>query len=898
MSQNCSSENSTPNCSSDGPFICQSYLSQPSEIPSNDCWYHGELEENGANRLLKGSQTGTFLVRRNGKTRYYLSIIDSEHNIKHLPIRQINSVFFFEGKKFGQLHDIVSIYKHAKFPFRKDDNVTIYPTQEYLGMKYICIRTFEAEDVNDLNAEPGDILSVSETDDITWFIGRNEKNGSIGMVPSEYIEPLVIEVETMFEVRYFHDTDLTDSVKFQQLVEKFLIVGSPSRGFNVAGRTFRTIGNVINRYCERSISGGVRLTHAIFEDVKQKPISTLQKKKTRRVFRGVSIDTSILVPTASTSSSSFLSPAPSSSPDNIISSSTTNNIIGNTSNTDTKIMFDHFNEEDYNDNLETLSTIIATSSALRKSREDKSWKECWLSLSDLSCGSSQLAIFDSMGSKRRQLIDLSACTLFWLDETVFGVDGCVYISANYPQQAPIFLCFRPYSAFLKWIRLIRLRTIFQDVPPSMSQSTISYNEPISQMSILCVEVEKYRSDTLKSDMLYSANVLLNGIKICSSNSFAPTNNKNSTDLPVVIIDSKFVLPCIPTCNTSVQLAIVGHSSSTNKRGRPCGVSSPITLSDSSSTSSIHHIPPADIGFTFRAEKHRFPILQQERYRPLLDAIRDLPTELFQWPSQVLPQQHKIFLYSCISHLYTMDPLNMSNVFRRIISDVLISSTPEDVFRKDSMATGIVTQVLRHLFKTPFDEFLTENASFVQACKNQNIEQAVELLVNFVDQRLLTIPLACRLLAVCAECAKTRFIDEPHVIKRTLSALLILRVLNPIIFTTLNNGGIGSQVAKLVQTCANSAASQTCAEQLTETAATIRRAFDRIIILSDQKEDVIITDNDGFSMSSEWLSSIAHLIGFSLNLKSSAITNNGEQLTQEDVHNTLPLAVLELVRLHQ
>lgn len=76
----------------------------------------------------------------------------------------------------------------------------------------------------------------------------------------------------------------------------------------------------------------------------------------------------------------------------------------------------------------------------------------------------------------------------------------------------------------------------------MLQGTISVGEPNSQVSILSIEIDKFRSELLKSDMFYSAQVSLNGVKIGVSNAFAPAGNKGPNEMPVVVIDSKFVIP--------------------------------------------------------------------------------------------------------------------------------------------------------------------------------------------------------------------------------------------------------------------------------------------------------------------------------------------------------------------
>lgn len=968
-----SNENSTPNTSggsNSGPAFSKIHdtRSPPADITAKDVWYHGELSEHDANHLLQGTTPGAFLIRQTAPTRFYLSILDQDGFPKHVPIRQLSTPqhYFFEGKRYEALRDIVEVYKPALFPIRKGGIMPL--NGEFNEAKYLCLRSFEARVVDEMTAEIGDILTVCETDEPGWMLGRNETNGTVGIILKSHLEPLVSDVDDLTDLPYFYDTVSTDMVQYNpigtfllrrsskgtdtyallvktqfDLVEKFLIVGSPSRGFSLAGRPFPTIGHVLARYCDRAISGGVRLRHAVCVRHQRKgssrsatteirwPISSSgkisevsmnpsmsssqyddvmreRKEKTRRLFRGASIDTAL-----ASSSSSFL--APSSGANTVRSTSTAMPSPANTISTGVhEHLIDRFHYEDINELSETTSnssssTTVATTVALRKSREEKQWKECWLTLSDIPGGSSQLSVFDSMNSKLRQHMDLSTCTMFWLDESVFSTDGCLFLqssfASNSSQQPPVFLCFRPFTTFLKWVRMLRCRTIYQDVAPPMLHhgATISVGEPNSQVSFLAVEIDKFRSETLKPDSLYSAAVCVNGVKVGASNSFSPAGNKGPTEIQTVVIDSKFVIPCIPTCSTNIQLSMLVHSSA-GKKGRPCSSGTTVTVTLNESNETVLQQSVETSGFVFRAQRSRCPVLPVERYRPMLEMIRDSPSHLLSWPSQVLPPHLKQFMYSCISHLYALNPEFMTPVIRKVIDDVLQASTPEDVFRKDSLATGIITQCLRHLFKTPFDEFLLENPQFLKSQNSQDSGPSVELLVQFVDQRLLTIPLASRLLTIAAECAQRRFGDEEHLVKRTLSALLILRVLNPIIFTTLSNAG-GSQIAKNVQISANSAASQAPTESLTPAASTIRRMFERMIVMVEQhhpdSEDPQQHHHHHHQteeLHTEWISCLAYIIAHSLTIRppTSSGASGAPSTTSEDVH--LPVAVLELVRLHQ
>ncbi|ULU09571.1 hypothetical protein L3Y34_014165 [Caenorhabditis briggsae] len=955
-----SNENNTPNAAEGSPpaIFSKSHDSRPADISAEDVWYHGELNEHDANRLLQGTTPGAFLVRQTGPTRFYLSILDNDGYPKHIPIRQLTTPhYFFEGKRYEKLREIVEAFKSALFPIRKGGIMPL--NGEIVEIKYLCIRSFEKRNSDEMTAELGDILTLCETDEIGWMMGRNEANGSVGIVLKSHLKPLISTVDSLSDLPYFYDTVTQEMLQFNpigtfllrrsskgtdtyallvktqfDLIEKFLIVGSPPRGFSLAGRPFPTIGHVVARYSERAISGGVRLTRAVCDGAEEQQqirkasgrsatteirwppssektsiasMSSSQcddvlkerKEKTRRMFRGASIDTALVATSsAATTSSTFLTPSGANSMSTAMPSP------ANTISTGVpEHMFDHrFNYEDINELSETSSTsatTVASTVALRKSREDKQWKDCWLTLSDNPCGSSQLSVFDSQNSKLRQQLNLSTCTMFWLDESVFSADGCLFLAPPFPSNQPtLYVCFRPFSTFLKWVRMLRSRTIYQDVPPPMLQGTISVGEPNSQVSFLSVEIDKYRLDSLKTEQFYSACVSVNGVKVGVSNSFAPAGNKGPNELATVVIDSKFVIPCIPTCSTNIQLSMLSHSSQT-KKGRPCGTTVTVSLNENNESVIQQSVDTA--GFVFRAHRIRCPVLPLERYRPMLEMLRESPSQLLSWPSQVLPLHLKQFMYSCISHLYALSPQMMSPVIRKVIHDVLTTSTPEDVFRKDSLATGIITQCLRHLFKTPFDEFLLENSQFSQSLKSP--DAAVELLVQFVDQRLLTIPLASRLLVLAAECARARFDggEESHLVKRTLSALLILRVLNPIVFSTLNNG-IGSQIAKNVQISANSAASQATNESLTPAAMTIRRMFERMILLVDQQPSntenqyqSIINSSSSEEIHTEWVSCLAYIIAHSLTIRPSGNATTSST-SSEDVN--LPISILELVRLHQ
>ena len=55
----------------------------------------------------------------------------------------------------------------------------------------MCLRSFERRDVDELSAEIGDILTLCDTDELGWMLGRNETNGTVGIILKSHLEPLV-----------------------------------------------------------------------------------------------------------------------------------------------------------------------------------------------------------------------------------------------------------------------------------------------------------------------------------------------------------------------------------------------------------------------------------------------------------------------------------------------------------------------------------------------------------------------------------------------------------------------------------------------------------------------------------------------------------------------------------
>ncbi|CAD6190823.1 unnamed protein product [Caenorhabditis auriculariae] len=855
-----SSGSSGPQCSSADTSYQKSCESSPLESP-NKLWFHGEMGAFQAESLLEGSAPGLFLIRRQGARRYYLSFVNHAGSITHNPVRHINSSFFFMGQRFPSLADVVDFFEES-FSSAYTENPTISLAfcstpmlqKNERDQKFLCMKTNKGTVEDELRTYRGDIITVLErTEDGTWLWGRNEATRMIGLIPIDILQPLVSLQTEMGDLPFFYDTISTDAVqplplgsfllrrstkgdnayallvKTQpDLVEKFLILGSPQCGFMLSGRPFHSIGHVIERYTTKAISGGLCLSHAVIRSEDDDEGSFSLHGAALRQLQD--LRNGNLSPSCYSVGSDGLSVT---KPQKEVEYTTP------------ELVFSSFDDKD----ISPSRTVIESCQALRKSREEKQWKSCWIKLSDYSNGDSRLSITDNKeDTKSRLEYDLSCTKLFWLDESVFGVEGSFFLSLSLSQPST-FLCFQPLTLFVHWISLLRTRQV--TVQPALPRPLPPLEEArATQLNLLFLDLDKFKSDLLKTENVYSANVLLDNVRVCSSNSFAVTSNRQPTELPVVVFDSRFVLPYVP-CDARLQLSLLSSPSNT-KKGRVIGVSKLVSLSTEPICFS------QDAGFVYRAQQRAVRVFPSTFYAPLVKILRKSPETLLRQPSSALPLQHRTFLYSCLVFLYLSDSNAMVEMFRNITKDALAASTTEDVFRKDSVATGVVTQCLRHSLKSDLDEYLQTapqlcNAHNSQLSKTSVNVDAASCVVEFLTQTLEKAPLALQVLAAVAECAAQRFPEQPHIVRRSLSAILVLRFLNPILLTSMTGAG---PLAKAIQKAANAAASTLPQEELTSTSATFRRLFDRIAGVSSQ------VTGESKELSTEWLAMVAHMLALS------------------------------------
>ncbi|VDL80051.1 unnamed protein product [Nippostrongylus brasiliensis] len=482
-------------------------------------------------------------------------------------------------------------------------------------------------------------------------------------------------------------------------------------------------------------------------------------------------------------------------------------------------------------NHNCASQTVDAVQALRKSREEKAWKPCWLTLCD-----------DPTGGY------LAYCVMYMLDETVFGREGCVFLSQTDIDLSGVYLCFRPTLVLIKWLELLRPRVLGLPVGTVPVMIGLHFEPPKqSYIAILQLHIDKYRSDAVKADGFYSAYGMICGVKF----------------------------------------SILSHHAG-SKKSRPLGVSSLFRLPGSRSLSDT-----PESGFVFRATRHRIPVLRYNQYAPLLEYLREGAGDLFEWAADALSIQQRSLLCWSIVSLLLRDRNELLQFVSRMLRRVLTSCTAENVMRQDSLTTTLLTQTLRIAGRSRLEEALdAAGMASVKIVQPADIDNVIDMLDKLVSQNSLINDL----LEVVAKLAGERFPEEPHLLRRGAAllrgAISIHKVeyLPSKLTTTPVWGGslMNQQLAKGVQAAANvAAAASPRLEDVTIGSQCLRALFERLRAPSEVNTEGSTPPTTPANVEPrccDWMAIICHLLNIAL------ITREGAPQLDE--------SFLQLIKAHK
>ncbi|KJH45057.1 GTPase-activator protein [Dictyocaulus viviparus] len=507
--------------------------------------------------------------------------------------------------------------------------------------------------------------------------------------------------------------------------------------------------------------------------------------------------------------------------------------------------------EDYVNHNFACHTVASVPS-LRKSREEKPWKPCWVTLCDHPTDGCELFIADTeVSTKPRLVLHLAYCMMYLLDDSVFSREGCIFFSQTDMELPGVYICFRPANVFIKWVELLRTRVLGlrSNAEPVMIGLKLDANQQQQPFfAILQLHIDKYRSDALKQDSFYSASGMICGIKVCSTPMIAPSVGKGG--LLSVIFDCSFLLPLLPPNNGTLQFSLLSHPGG-GRKARPFGVSALLSLPDS-----LPYSDSPELDFTFRATWCRIRVLSQEHYAPFGET-----TSLFEWASEALSLQQRSFFSWSIVSLLLPNRYELLQLISRLLRRVLAASSAENVMRQDSFTTTLLTQALRIAGRSQLeDAFDAIGVANVKLLQPAEVDQVIDALVRLVSPCSLTHDL----LAIVARLANERFPDEPHLVRRVLSTVYILRFANPLLMSYMSGNPVNQQLAKAVQSAANfAAAASSRIEDGTVGSQCLRSLFERIRV-NDAKSSVEPSNsNNTESRCCDWMAMICHLLSLAL-----------------------------------
>ncbi|VBB31380.1 unnamed protein product [Acanthocheilonema viteae] len=262
-------------------------------LDSVDCFHGFITEEEVEYRLRKCKIDGALILHaeQNSLTpKFRLSWLPQTSNsVMHLSIDRVCGEYFLSGKSFTTLSGLIEAFisesKAAVLPLQPPSPVKLVNRQR------IAVLPFHAmPDTDEISFCEGDLLTEIQRVDDEWAWARLEKNGKSGLIAVQLTVPLNDKSVKPEELPYFHDEPV--NVLTQRLIqhgdgcyllrhsivqsnsytlmvntgahiEKFQIKRTSDGNFEIGGRTFPTIPDIIERYSKKEICEGFHLMRAV-----------------------------------------------------------------------------------------------------------------------------------------------------------------------------------------------------------------------------------------------------------------------------------------------------------------------------------------------------------------------------------------------------------------------------------------------------------------------------------------------------------------------------------------------------------------------------------------------------------------------------------------------------------
>ncbi|CAJ0571936.1 unnamed protein product, partial [Mesorhabditis spiculigera] len=418
------------------------------------------------------------------------------------------------------------------------------------------------------------------------------------------------------------------------------------------------------------------------------------------------------------------------------------------------------------DDKSTALHTFASIQAQRKSREEKQWKACFITLREDLNGNCELNISDSEHSTRPKLsFVLDSCQMYCIHRSVFGRDGCLYLGQHDADSYSTFLCIRPAHTYLAWVALLRPRVNWLRSTVITSAIPRALDTPrFSEITFFRVAIEKFVSDNmLRPDCLYSASVMVDGVRVFCSRAFTPISARNDNTMSI-IFDANYVSYCAPVTPYTLQIVLcpaTGGQSGSAFSKRASASSRTFFLQGDDD---MHDTP--ENGFWVTVRRTAVHVLPASQYAPLLALVKQNNFELCEWVTSATEIAVRFFALDLVC-------------------------------KQDTRVEGV---------------------SNIYPEKPADVDLVADMFVRIAQE-----PAAWRILSLVAQVSLKYSSEDPYVTMRLISSLFILRFANPLLIQA-QRAQTTNQLAKMVQAAANYASSPNLSEEDCSTAATTFRRF--------------------------------------------------------------------------
>lgn len=737
--------------------------------------FHGFISKKEAEtRILECGIEGSVLVRaeeaNSSKQKFYLSWLSPvTHIVLHYPITVVCGNYFLFGHRYSSLFDVVKDFTdRSKLPFSP-----VRPPSpiELTSRQRISLYPFNAlADSDELSFCEGELLTEIQQVDEKWIWARLERTSQTGLVAADLtlllndkrISPETLPYfyeEPLESLAHLLDTSGAGSYLLRRShnqpdcyalmlnsgsrIEKFLISRTVEGDYELGGRVFATIPDIVERYSKKEICVGNKLIKAVIRDQKLNSKEAAAKADIEEL-RHLSCDSSCPQP-------------------------------------------------------------LATTEAFRRHKEDK-WKDCFLMLSDTN-GSQLFLFDSQKRAKPRMVLDLYCCLVYKVDESIVERTNCLVIKADGPEPSfALYLSFYLYSTFLRWYSMVNSRCRCSSYVCSISCGASNAFAQTSSFVYLTIHGYRgvnLKAENGYSICILINGVVVNrtrptvaalrgGVRVLFDEPFIIDNVPSGQCSLELQLCSHNLLKG----RTQLLKESALRDSSSVYQISEDGIEMivPKNMEDDD-----------DDGFMFRVVRYRLVILPEDQYSAFSVLLTSKSFALCKWMASVLNGFNRSNFARLLLLVFLPDYSVLFSFIDELLDSQLELESELTLLRGESFCACCISTALRIIGRDMIVQELTPLLHQLQTEKGFNINpEAFMRSLRTLVSRLP--PLFGAVLGCVARACRSRFPNDLNVGRRAVGSFFVLRFINPILTLWSMNGGPSRQLAKHVQNAANQACS--------------------------------------------------------------------------------------------